>query len=382
MNSLRLVSSSARAEQLRAEVRPFIENYLQEIPADIRARSWLGFDAEFSRALARQGWVGITFPEQYGGRGYGLLERFVLAEELLCRGAPVSAHWIADRQSGPLILRYGTEQQREFYLPRIVRGEIFFCIGMSEPNAGSDLASVRSRAEPTADGWRLNGQKIWTTNAHHSHYMIALVRTSGRAEDRHQGLSQVIIDLSLPGIHIQPITDVAGDAGFSEVIFDNVELPADAILGTEGEGWTQVIAELGFERSGPERIYSSMVLLETWLQWLRETPQAASTAQPILGRMVGWLASLRALSMGLTEKLSQGENPVFEASLIKDLGTHIEQCTPQWIGDHISNSHEEKIPAELLRALSYLEQISPSFSLRGGTREILRTIIARGLGLR
>lgn len=381
MNNLNLVRSNARAEQLRTEVRAFVDEYLQDVPADIRARSWLGFDAAFSRALAQRGWVGMTFPQQYGGRGYGLLERFVLAEELLCRGAPVSAHWIADRQSGPLILRYGTEAQRDFYLPRIVRGEAFFCIGMSEPNAGSDLASVRSRAEPTAQGWRLNGQKIWTTNAHHSHYMIALVRTSGSSEDRHQGLSQVIIDLSLPGVHIKPITDIAGDAGFSEVIFDNVQLPADAILGTEGEGWAQVNAELGFERSGPERIYSSMVLLETWLSWLRQSPEVAASGAQTLGRLLGWLAALRALSLGLTDKLAQGENPVFEASLIKDLGTLIEQRTPQWIGDHISSS-EVEVPADLLRALAYLEQVAPSFSLRGGTREILRTIIARGLGLR
>jgi len=382
MNNLNLVSSSARAEQLRTEVRAFVDEYLHNVPADIRARSWLGFDADFSRALAQQGWVGMTFPEQYGGRSYGLLERFVLAEELLCRGAPVSAHWIADRQSGPLILRYGTQEQREFYLPRIVRGKAFFCIGMSEPNAGSDLASVRSRAEPTTDGWRLNGQKIWTTNAHHSHYMIALVRTSGRAEDRHEGLSQVIIDLSLPGVSIKPITDIAGDAGFSEVVFDNVQLPTDAILGAEGQGWEQVIAELGFERSGPERIYSSMVLLETWLQWLRQTPEVAHSAQQTLGRLLGWLAALRALSLGLTEKLAQGKNPVFEASLVKDLGTLIEQQTPEWMGDHISSSEAVAIPAELLRALSYLEQVAPSFSLRGGTREILRTLIARGLGLR
>lgn len=176
---------------------------------------------------------------------------------------PVSAHWIADRQSGPLILKFGTDAQKDFYLPRICQAQAFFCIGMSEPNAGSDLASVSTRAQPNEAGWLLNGQKIWTTNSQHSQYMIALVRSSGEQADRQKGLSQFIVDLSLPGITVRPIRALSGDAHFSEVFFDNVLLAPDALVGTEGSGWTQVNAELAFERSGPERIYSSIVLLNT-----------------------------------------------------------------------------------------------------------------------
>lgn len=372
----------AELEQMRAQIRSFLQEKLANIPPDIRARSWLGFDAEFSRSLAAKGWVGMTLPKEYGGQGLGLFERFVLSEELLCSGAPVSAHWIADRQSGPLLLRYGSAKQKQFYLPKIASAEAFFCIGMSEPNSGSDLASVRSRAKKVADGWLLNGQKIWTTNAHRSQYMIALVRTSGSPEDRHKGLSQIIIDLQAPGVTVRPITDVADDQDFSEVMFTDVLLPEDAIIGTEGDGWAQVNAELGFERSGPERIYSSMVLVDEWLAWLRKNPQIAQSSQSVLGRLVGWIGVLRSMSVALTAKLNRGENPVIEATLIKDLGTEIEQLAPKLIGDQIASFPNNPVEKSLLRTLVYLEQMSPSFSLRGGTREILRGIIARGLDLR
>jgi alkylation response protein AidB-like acyl-CoA dehydrogenase len=260
LEPLSLTAIPGHAEALRPAVRDFVRAYLDRIPLAQRARSWMGYDAEFSRALAQRGWVGVTLPKQYGGAGLDAFSRFVLIEELLGNSLPVAAHWIADRQSGPLILKYGSDAQKDFYLPRICRAEAFFCIGLSEPQSGSDLASVRTRAARTADGWVLNGQKIWTTNAHRSHYMIALVRTSGSAEDRHQGLSQMIVDLSAPGVTIRQIRDLTGDAHFNEVFFDNVELGEDALVGAEGEGWAQATAELAFERSGPERIYSSIAL--------------------------------------------------------------------------------------------------------------------------
>ena len=251
IDALPLVAIPARDAELRAEVREFLLEHAAAWPLGARARSWVGFDAGFSRALGSRGWLGLTLPVEYGGAGRGPFARFVLVEELLAAGAPVGAHWIADRQSGPLILKYGTEAQKRFHLPRICRGESFFCIGMSEPQSGSDLASVRTRAERVDDGWRLSGQKLWTTNAPHCHYMIALVRTSGAPEDRHRGLSQVIVDLAAPGVTVRPIHDLAGDANFSEVFFDDVLLGEDAIVGQEGDGWAQVTAELAFERKRP-----------------------------------------------------------------------------------------------------------------------------------
>ena len=188
------------AESLRHEVREFLKDNLAEYPATSRAQSWMGFDPDFSRKLGSRGWVGMALPKQYGGSEAGPFSRYVVIEELLAAGAPVSAHWIADRQSGPLINRFGSEAQKDRYLPPICRGESYFCIGMSEPNSGSDLASIKTSARRNEAGWLLNGQKVWTTNAQHSHFMIALVRTGEKQAARHEGMSQFIVDLSLPGI--------------------------------------------------------------------------------------------------------------------------------------------------------------------------------------
>lgn len=367
-------------EDLRSKVRDLIARSTDGMPLDQRARSWQGFDRQFSRALGAEGFLGLTLPRRYGGQERGPFARFVVVEELLSAGAPVAAHWIADRQSAPLLLSYGTEAQKEFYVPRICRGEALFCIGMSEPGAGSDLASVRTRAEPSGSGWLLNGQKIWTTNAAHSDYMIALARTSGTSADRQKGLSQLIVDLKAPGVTVRPIVDLTGDSHFCEVFFDNVELAEDALVGSEGQGWQQVTAELAFERSGPERIYSSIMLLDAWVCHLQAMGRVDMAIE--VGALTAELATLRAMSISCTARLVAGESPVVEASIVKDRGTGFEQRLPIVIGDDLGAHPDEPVAPELFRTLLYVTHIAPSFSLRGGTREILRGIIARGMGLR
>jgi len=372
----------AEDEALRPAIRALAAEIAAALPEERRARSWIGFDAAFSRRLGEAGFLGLTLPREYGGQGRGPFSRFVVVEELLAVGAPVAAHWIADRQSAPLILNFGTEAQRLRFLPRIARGELFFCIGMSEPGSGSDLASVRTRATRTAEGWRLNGQKIWTTTAPNSDYMIALVRTSGTPDDRHSGLSQFLVDLRAPGVTVRPIVDLTGDAHFAEVFFEDVDLPADALVGEEGAGWQQVNAELAFERSGPERIYSSVVLLDAWISHLRATGRRDEATAALVGSLTAQLATLRALSIAVTGRLAAGESPLVEASLVKDLGTSFEQSIPTLLADDLGSHPEEPVSAELYRTLHYVARVAPSFSLRGGTREILRGIIARGMGLR
>lgn len=381
-DSFNLAALPPEDEALREPLRALIAQAIADMPIDCRARSWQGFDAVFSAKLGAAGYLGLTLPKAYGGQERGPFARFIVVEELLAMGAPVAAHWIADRQSAPLILNYGTEAQRQKHLPAICKGEQFFCIGMSEPGTGSDLASVRTRAVRTGNGWRVNGQKIWTTNSLNSHYMIALLRTSGTSDDRHQGLSQLIIDLKAPGVTIRPINDLTGDAHFAEVFMDNVELPMDALIGNEGDGWKQVIAELAFERSGPERIYSSVVLLDAWVQHLQTVQRNDTGTTSILGRLISRLATLRAMSITCTAKLAVGDSPIVEASIVKDLGTQFEQDLPLIIGDDLASHPQEQVDAVLYRTLLYVTYIAPSFSLRGGTREILRGIIARGLGLR
>lgn len=382
LDSLPLTAIPAEDEALRAPIRAFLAQAMQSVPAHVRARSWSGYDANFSRELGRRGWLGLTLPREYGGGGRSPFARYVLAEELLNWGAPVGSHWIADRQSAPLILKYGSEAQKRYYIPPVCRGESFFCIGMSEPNAGSDLASVKTRATRNEHGWLLAGQKSWTTNAHNCHYMIALVRTSGNAEERHKGLSQVIVDLSLPGVTVRPIRDQSGDAHFCEVFFENVQLKPDALLGAEGQGWEQVTAELAFERSGPERLYSSIVLFDEWLAFIRTDAGRAPESVRLAGRILAQLAPLRALCIAVIGKLAQGNSPVVEAALVKDLGTGVEQFIPAAIADDLYRRDAQNVPRELLLTLNYVTEVAPSFSLRGGTRDILRGMIARGLGLR
>jgi alkylation response protein AidB-like acyl-CoA dehydrogenase len=229
--------------------------------------------------------------------------------------------------------------------------------------------------------WVLNGSKIWTTHAQNSHYMIALVRTSGSSGDRQKGLSQFIIDLTLPGVEIRPIRDLAGDFHFSEVFFQDVRLPAESLVGEEGAGWAQVNAELAFERSGPERIFSSIALLDQWIRHLR-TAGASANATRQLGLLIARLATLRQMSLAVTARLISGDSPLIEAAILKDLGTQFEQDVPHVIADAIADDPSLIDDRDLLRTLGYVSLISPTYSLRGGAREILRSMIARGLGLR
>lgn len=376
------VALPAGTAALRAEVRAFLRGELGDLPAERRANSWSVFDADFSRKLARRGWIGMTWPRRYGGGERTALERYVLLEELLAAGAPVGAHWIADRQSGPALLRYGTEAQRARLLPAIAQGECFFCIGMSEPNAGSDLASVRTRGVRTAEGWRINGQKVWTTHAHQAHMMIALVRTGTQEEKRHEGLTQFLIDMTTPGITVRPIPDLAGEVHFNEVFFDEVLVPHEMLLGQEGQGWQQCTSELSLERSGPERYLSSHALFVELLRAAGAAAQVSDAMQQAIGRMAAELWTLRQMSLSVAGQLAAGRDPSVEAAVVKDLGNSFEQDLPrraQAMAD-ASLALEDETP--LARVLALLLQTSPSFSLRGGTREILRGIIARGLGLR
>ena len=364
------------AAALRDQVRALVAEHGERDPVR-RANSWTKPDPGFSRILGEAGLLGMTWPKEHGGHERSQLERYVVIEELLAAGAPVGAHWIADRQSGPLLLRLGNEELKRRWVPAIARGEAFACIGLSEPNSGSDLASVRTAARRDGDEWVLGGQKVWTTGAHVSHFMIALVRTEAGSE-RQQGLSQLVVPMNAPGVSVKPIIDLTGAHEFNEVFFDNVRLPANALLGVEGEGWTQATAELSLERSGPERYLSSMVL---FLELVRH---AQTESDPALVALVGRLAAeawtLRLMSASVAAKLARGEDPALEATIVKDLGNSYEQAIPQLVQAAVDfGAADTDVPRSVC---FYLLQVSPSFSLRGGTREIVKGIIARGLGLR
>lgn len=357
---------------LREEVRDFLK-------AEVAPGTFAGgFDPAFSRKMGEKGWLGMTWPKPHG-QARTQFERYVLTEELLAAGAPVSAHWVADRQSGPNILRFGTQEQKDFFLPRIAAGEMFFCIGMSEPDSGSDLASARTRAVKVDGGYVVNGTKLWTSNAHRCHYIILFCKTSKPEEDRHAGATQFLVDLKTPGIKISPVINLAGDHHFNEVVFTDVFVPDSRLLGKEGNGWRQVVSELGFERSGPERFLSSFRLLTELVRALGPNPPGAAARE--VGRLVAQLATLRRMSLSVQGMLQAGTAPDVAAAVVKDVGTQFEQDIPEMARQLIETEPTLAGPV-FERVLAHTILYHRSFSIRGGTREILRGIIARGLGLR
>jgi acyl-CoA dehydrogenase len=320
----------------------------------------------------------MTVPTSYGGAGLGAADRYVVVEELLAAGAPVAAHWIADRQVVPALLRFGTEAQRREFLPAICSGEYFFGIGMSEPDAGSDLAALRTRADRVDGGWRVHGTKLWTSNAHLAHAFVCLVRTTAAdPSDRHAGLSQLLVRLTDPGVTIRPVISMSGEHHFNEVVLDGVVVPDELVIGSVGDGWHQVTAELAYERSGPERFLSTVPLLRAAVGLVGQTSMEQSTTAD-LGALVMRLASLRTMSLAVASALDRGETPTALAAMVKDAGTRFEgdvievvrrltELVPDKVGD----------PVQQLLAESILH--SPGFTLRGGTNEVLRGVIARSL---
>ncbi|MFO1135687.1 MAG: acyl-CoA dehydrogenase family protein [Rhodoblastus sp.] len=367
-------------EKLRAEVRAFLATELAGMSARKRAASWGGRDPAFSKKMAERGWIGMTWPKKYGGHERSALERYVVLEEMLAAGAPVGAHWIADRQSAPSILRFGTEEQKLFFVPKIARGELFFCIGMSEPDSGSDLAATRTRATAVEGGFRVNGTKVWTSGAHVAHYMILFCRTDSKSDDRHGGVSQFIVDMKTPGMKVSPIYDLSHEHHFNEVVFEDMFLPTSALLGNQGDGWKQVTGELAYERSGPDRFLSTFTLLIEGFAMLGE--HVDDRASVALGRIIAHLMTLRRMSRSIAGMLQRGEDPAVHAAIVKELGTSLEQEMVEVLRLIVDAEPDGRSDNPYIAVLAHTILHAPSFSLRGGTREILRGMIARGLGLR
>lgn len=369
------------AEELRGQVREFLARERRDGGFQSHRTSWSSYDAAFSRRAGAAGFIGLVLPTEYGGHGRGNLERFVVTEEMLAAGAPSGAHWIADRQSGPQILKLGSARAKREILPKIASGECFFGIGMSEPDSGSDLAAVRTRAEKVDGGWRINGQKIWTSNAHRVHYIIALVRTSPQGESRHAGLSQLIVDMRSEGLEVRPIRNMAGQHEFNEVFFRDVFVPDDMLLGEEGSGWNSVVGELAHERSGPDRFMSDIRVLVELIDHIGGEPDARQSVE--IGRLVAHFATLRRMSNAVAGLLERGESPVTEAALVKDVGTAFERDLPEVARRIVAVEPSPEDQGNVFsEAMANVTLHAPSFTLRGGTPEILRGMIARGLGLR
>lgn len=363
------------ARQRRIDVRQFLAEQ-RLAGTEFRSNSWTRVDRAFSEQCGSRGYIAATWPKANGGQDLSPIEQFVIIEEMLAAGAPVGGHWLADRQSGPQIIRFGSERAKRQILPEIVAGRCCFAIGMSEPNAGSDLASVRTKATREQGGWRIEGRKIWTTNAHNAQYMTVLCRTEAGAQ-RHAGLSQMIVALPDPAVSISPILNLADEREFNEVAFDGCFVPDDMVLGEPGQGWTIITSELALERSGPDRFMSTVPLL-------REAAALAvgegkeTDVQRALGRAIAHLTTLRAMSMSVGGMIEDGQSPNVQAAVVKDLGAVLEQEIVDIARDII----EEKATTVDIALTEHFARVvleAPSFSLRGGTREILRGIIGKSL---
>jgi alkylation response protein AidB-like acyl-CoA dehydrogenase len=370
-------------QELRAEVRAFLA---KEIEAGTFSPDAGGIDgtynAEFSRKVGAKGWIGMTWPKRYGGRERSFLERFVVTEEFRVANAPVRLHFVADRQSGPVLLKYGAERIKADVLPRICRGEVCFAIGMSEPGSGSDLFAASTKATRTKGGFLVNGTKVWTSNAHQAHYLIGLFRTSPPTkENRRHGLTQFLVDMRTPGITVNPILHLTGQHDFNEVVFQDAFMPDDHVLGEVDGAWKQATSELAYERSGPERFLETFYVLTELVRVLGDKPDVRGAEG--IGRLVAQTHALRRMSVSVAGMLAAGKEPVVEAAIVKDVGTIWEQRLPHKARDLAAFAEEPSANrAGFEQQLAYATLIAPKLTIQGGTTEILRGIIARGLGLR
>jgi alkylation response protein AidB-like acyl-CoA dehydrogenase len=298
---------------------------------------------------------------------------------MLAAGAPLGAHWISDRQSGPQILRNGRETLRRAILPEIAAGRCAFAIGMSEPDSGSDLSSIRTSARKVDGGWAIDGRKVWTTNAHHADYMIVLCRTEPRTQDRYAGLSQFVVPVRSEGVDVRPIPNLSGWKEFNEVVLDGVFVPEDHLLGKGGDGWRLVTEELSFERSGPDRFLSTFIILRSLVDAIGVEPDRHEAAE--IGRLIARLVTVRSLSLSIAELLESGQSVIRAATVMKDLGTTLEQEIPE-VARKLTGTLPSSDRGEFARNLANALLNAPSFTIRGGTREILKGIIAREAGVR
>lgn len=360
---------------LKHDVRGFLSESKFVDGEEIAFGLGSGANKEFSLELGTRGWVGMTLPVEYGGAGGTAVERMVVTEELLAAGAPVGYHWVADRQSGPSIAVHGSELQKRTFLPGIARGELSFAIGMSEPEAGSDLAAVKTAARQREDGsWVVNGSKIWTSNAAGATHILALFRTS---KEKHGGLTQFIVDTTLPGIEVRPIRFIDGSTGFYEVFFTDVIVDDSMRLGDVGAGWGQNRSELALERGGIDRWFSMIGLIGAWSRaGIGSSPVSAERLAQM--SVLAW--SCRGLSLSIARAVDAGKQPVNEAALVKNYATEFEQLCLDLVHDELFNPGLYDERSDALRA--YMRKalmIAPSWTLRGGTNQILRRIVGKAI---
>ena len=377
--------------KLRQEVSDFLEEELKQENFTPSCDAWImGHDPEFSKKVAARGWIGLTWPKEFGGQGRSYVDRLIVTEEMLRYGAPAACHWFADRQIGGAILNYGTEEQKQEILPIILKGEAYVGLGMSEPEAGSDLASLQTRAVEDGDDFIVDGQKVWTSGAQYMNYIYLVARTDSEAP-KHKGISEFIIETNQPGITVRALTDITGGEHFNEIFFDSVRVPKKYLIGVKNKGFYQILNQLDYERSGMERLMGNYPLFEALIQYTKETVINGKTLSqdPIIRHKLAQLkiefevGRLQIYRVAVV--MDEGRAPNWESALSKAYCTtfeqHLASTAMDIMGLYAQLAPESKwVAARGMAHDSYLA--SKGYSLQAGTTEILKNILAmRKLGL-
>ena len=378
-------------QQFRQEIRAFLRQELTpEFRKGLASRFSGGYSKEFSAKLGQRGWIGLAWPQEYGGSGLGPVEKVIFSEEMTLQEAPTAYHGTAEGQVAPALMRFGSEEQKRFYLPLITRGQCGIATGLSEPNSGSDLASLQTRAVEDGDDYVVSGTKIWTTDAHLKDYIWLATRTNPDAP-KHRGISVFIVDLKAPGVRVRPIIDMAGDHHLNQVFFDDVRVPKTAMVGEKDRGWYATAAFLDFERSGINELLQFYPLLREVTELVRtlERDGQTSTRLSLVRQRLAEAATEyevgRLLSYRVAWLQSRGEVPTNETSIAKLFGT---LCNQRFIRTAMQclgmsgQLQEDPRWAVLKGKIERAWLWSFALTIGGGTAEIQRNVIAqRGLAL-
>lgn len=331
--------------------------------------SWInGYNKEFAQTMASEGWIGMGWPEQHGGQGRPPIERVIVAEEMISAGAPIASMWFADRQMGPTLIAYGTPDQQAEWLPKMLTGESTWCIGMSEPDAGSDLASLSTSAVRNGDHWLINGQKIWTSFGDVADYIYLICRTTTEGPP-HRGISEIVVPMDLPGIEVRPISDMTTNRHFCEVYFTDVEVPIENLVGVEGDAFKQTMRQLEHERGGIDRLVSNRALFDMAVERadktdlrVRQDIARLETAYRV-GRLLVYREVLRQAPAGFS-------------AATKAFCTEHQWNVAQFVA--ATFGPEATLWSDVTHGLAY----APGYTIMGGTSNIMRNILGeRVLGL-
>ncbi len=382
-------------DEFRQGIRDFLKAELEAGVFSVHSASLVGSPSrEFSLKMAEKGWIGLTWPKEYGGQGRSYVEKMILNEELFRIRAPVGYHFLADRQVGPALMSFGSDWQKEYFLSSIVKADegMMFCLLFSEPNAGSDLAAVSTKALIDGDYYVISGQKVWTSGGHLADYGWVLAKTnSDSAVPRHLTCSEFIVDMKSPGVTVRPIINIVGEQGFSEVFFDDVKIHKRYLVGQENACFKQIMAQVDYERAGIERVMQNYLIYERLISYVKNMDKDSKRGE-FYSRVRDSIAQLeieynigRLLCYYTAWVIDQGKKPTSQAALTKAFCTQYEQrlndVATRVLGPISQIRRGVKwSPFEGELADSYLW--GPSYTLQGGSVEILKNIVAlRGLGL-